>query len=413
MKYIPRAEITTIKELLYPLKKKKDYTWDRRNLEDLRQLKKKVEKMKEEKQKEEENKHKPLKLRKYKDISSKFKEAEIIQRKRQENSKMATSQIIVQNNNNIKQTKNINKSISIKKLPNISNDIKNNSSIDINKTKEINNEQKNSNTENEPQKMFTEDLNSPSIFEKPMSNSEEIDQLIKEYREKYGNTEVLESLLKEYEEMKKNKNIKTTIEEETNLQEEKNIREENNNIQVETKDDNQDNIINYEPIKSSGEGVFKKPPIPPISEVPLILPKINKNYIKENIQLIINNKIPQKKYVQKSEIPEQKHKNFGKVPGYIKKYEKERELEKQEKLRRLEEKKYPKGTKLLSEEERVKTLNALIKSQQEMNEQYQKMPISNKSYNIQKRKEELIKKLNEIDRAIEMFSRKKVFIKKD
>ena len=42
MKYVPRAEISTIKDVLYPLRKKKDTTWDKRNLKDLKELKLKV-----------------------------------------------------------------------------------------------------------------------------------------------------------------------------------------------------------------------------------------------------------------------------------------------------------------------------------------------------------------------------------
>ena len=62
MKYIPRAEISTIKDVLYPLRKKKDTTWDKRNLTDLKELKLKVVKLREEKQKEIEYQPEPFKL---------------------------------------------------------------------------------------------------------------------------------------------------------------------------------------------------------------------------------------------------------------------------------------------------------------------------------------------------------------
>ena len=51
----------------------------------------------------------------------------------------------------------------------------------------------------------------------------------------------------------------------------------------------------------------------------LILPKIPKNYIRENRQLVIDNKIPLKH--KQSEEPlnkTNKHKDYGKVPTYIK-----------------------------------------------------------------------------------------------
>ena len=45
--------------------------------------------------------------------------------------------------------------------------------------------------------------------------------------------------------------------------------------------------------------------------------------------------------------------------------------------------KYPKGTRLLSEEERVKTLNSLIKAQYENSLLLEKMPITNRTMKLQ------------------------------
>ena len=106
-----------------------------------------------------------------------------------------------------------------------------------------------------------------------------------------------------------------------------------------------------------------------------------------------------------------KHKDYGKVPEYIKKYELEREIKKEEIKRQEEAAKYPKGTKLLSEEERISTLNGLIENKKEITNQLEKMPITTRTNSIRIRKEELCKKLEEIEKAIDMFSRKQVFIK--
>ena len=108
-----------------------------------------------------------------------------------------------------------------------------------------------------------------------------------------------------------------------------------------------------------------KAPTPTIKDAPIILPKIHKNYIRENRQLVMDNKVPSKnKFVEEKN--DVKHKDYGKVPDYIKKYEIEREQQKEEKKKQEEASKYPKGTKLLSEEERVSTLNGLINSKKEM-----------------------------------------------
>lgn len=448
MKYVPRAEISTIKDVLYPLRKKRDTTWDKRNLQDLKELKEKIIRLKEEKQKEIENKPQPFKLRQFQNIPSKFKDTEdwvVKKQKRYLEDKEKNENIYIRNSsgkyypsNNIV-PKILNKSASIKRLPkikekkknfstnklsnnissinNLNNESKSYSSINelinnnINTNSNASNKNNNNNNnefniEKELEKIPADKVEGPSLFDRPMTNGEEIEKLIKDYKQKYGDTEVLESLLKEYEEVKQKK--KTNLEKDNMLNNENNKnKEENhyNNYKLSSVDDLKD----YEPYD---ENLDKKPPLPTIDDAPVILPKIYKNYVKENIQLIVDNKIPQKKYVDNSEAPEAKHKNYGKVPEYIKRYEMEREFERQEKLRRKEELKYPKGTKLLSEEERVKTLQNLIKTQQELSLILEKMPITNRSVNIQMRKETIMKKLIELDKAIEMFSKKRVFVKK-
>ena len=219
--------------------------------------------------------------------------------------------------------------------------------------------------------ILIQDNESSSLKEKDA----EIEKLIKDYTEKYGWDETIEQLIKEY-------SSKGKIE-----SEEKYLSNPNNNIK---QDYNQPSLPN----KNS----------------PLILPKIQKNFIKDNRQLVIENKVPQRTK-PKEQQQQVFHKDYGKTPLYIKKYEIENELKKEEKKRRDEEKKYPKGTKLLSEEERVNTLNGLLNSKKEITNLLEKMPITTRTMAMQNKKEELIQKLEEIEKAIDMFSKKQVFIK--
>ena len=467
MKHIPRAEISTIQEVLYPLRKKPDPTWNRKNLEDLKELKQKVDKLKEEKQKELENKPEPFKLKQFKNIPSKFKDTKswVIkkQQKYLENNQSAES-IYIQNAhdklNNKNQVNNIrrelNKSALIKKLPKINvkpmninvhktsetkgsqiinknilkanklnseskqnisinnielknNNINENNIINNNNNEQLHSINNNSefNLEQELEKVPLEE--GPSIFEQPINNDEEIEKLIKEYKERYGDTEMIESLIKEFEEMKQKRRARIELEQQI-LEQQKN----RNIIMNQPKEEEKlkESIQKYEPIIEDEQNL-EKPPIPNQNDAPFLLPKINRNYVKENIKLIVDNKIPVKKYVNNTNNTlEEKHKNFGKVPEYIKKFEQERENERQEKIRKKMEMKYPKGTRLLSEEERIKTLNSLKQAQIENSLLLEKMPITNKTYKLQQKKEELIRKLNEIDKAIEMFSKKQVFVKK-
>ena len=105
------------------------------------------------------------------------------------------------------------------------------------------------------------------------------------------------------------------------------------------------------------------------------------------------------------------HKEFGKTPKYLQNMkieaEKKREIEKLKK----ETSKYPKGTRLLSEEERLFTLEKLKQSKNDINQIIEKLPITCDSQAFRNKKEELFKKLDEIENAIETFSKKKVFVK--
>ena len=91
------------------------------------------------------------------------------------------------------------------------------------------------------------------------------------------------------------------------------------------------------------------------------------------------------------------------------------EAEKQKEIDKLkrEQEKYPEGTRLLSEEERLLTLNKLLESKKEMENLVAKLPITMSSQTIRNKQEELYKKLDEIEKAISTFSRKKVFVKVD
>ena len=104
------------------------------------------------------------------------------------------------------------------------------------------------------------------------------------------------------------------------------------------------------------------------------------------------------------------HKNFGKVPQYIKKYNDEFAEKKAKKAQEEEDKNLPEGMKLMPEEERLATLNELLASKETINEMLQKMPISMRTQSLQEKKRGLETKLQEVERAITTFSRKKVLI---
>ena len=158
---------------------------------------------------------------------------------------------------------------------------------------------------------------------------------------------------------------------------------------------------------------------PSINDNGIILKKSNnKNFVEENKQKVIKGEIPKKIHNSnnnnnsntKSE-QNNFHKEFGKTPKYLKNMKIEAEKKKESDMLKKEQEKYPKGTRLLSEEERVFTLNKLLESKKEIENLVAKLPITLNSQAAKNKQEELYKKVDEIEKAIITFSKKKVFVK--
>ena len=171
------------------------------------------------------------------------------------------------------------------------------------------------------------------------------------------------------------------------------------------------NKINNNQIENEEEKI--KDNIKPIQRPPK---EINqpKDYIESNIHLIskiqnANNSNKLKEYYERKENPF--HKEYGKTPKYIENMRKENEKKKEIEKIKKETAKYPKGTRLLSEEERISTLEKLKQSKEDINKVIEKLPITCDSQAFRNKKDELFKKLDEIENAIETFSKKKVFVK--
>ena len=105
-----------------------------------------------------------------------------------------------------------------------------------------------------------------------------------------------------------------------------------------------------------------------------------------------------------------KHKNFGKVPKYLNKYNDQRKEEEEFRARMEADKDVPAGCKRMAEEERLDTLRDLENNKREVNCLLEKMPISMRTHAMTKRRDELEAKLADIDRAIAMFSKKVVYV---
>ena len=72
--------------------------------------------------------------------------------------------------------------------------------------------------------------------------------------------------------------------------------------------------------------------------------------------------------------------------------------------------KIPPGTRLMPEEERLDTLKDLTESRKEINTALEKLPVVSKTIAMERHKKDLESKLTRIDRAIETFNKKIVYV---
>lgn len=71
----------------------------------------------------------------------------------------------------------------------------------------------------------------------------------------------------------------------------------------------------------------------------------------------------------------------------------------------------PPGTRLMSDDERIKTLEELVSEKKQISELIFSMPLSMKTEALKNKKRDLENKLIELERAITTFSRKVVYIR--
>ena len=140
-----------------------------------------------------------------------------------------------------------------------------------------------------------------------------------------------------------------------------------------------------------------------------------RNIIKSNVMNVVMDKSAAQKKQQaaindaKSKKAEM-HRNYGKVPKYIDKYNQERHDAHIQQMIEEEKAKIPAGTRLMPEEERIETLNDLQESRREVNTALEKLPVVPRTIAVERHKRDLEEKLVRIDRAIETFQKKLVYV---
>lgn len=108
-----------------------------------------------------------------------------------------------------------------------------------------------------------------------------------------------------------------------------------------------------------------------------------------------------------------KKSTLGTVPAYLQKRREQWEHEREERVRNTPDPDMPPGHRPMPTEERQQTLDMLHKTHRELQARLTALPICSDTLRLQKAKEELETKLTEVEEAIKVFSRPKVFIKID
>lgn len=163
-----------------------------------------------------------------------------------------------------------------------------------------------------------------------------------------------------------------------------------------------------------------KPALPSAAELMATVEKLRsadpmgdkKDYIKANALCTIRSKQATEARDVSSKDRQEKSR-IGKVPKYLEERKAHWELQAQERKRIEDEEKCPAGMYLLSENERLETLDSLKASLEDAATELHRVPLTSDTLRARKRREELEQRIEEIESAIGVFSKEKVYIKND
>jgi hypothetical protein len=155
--------------------------------------------------------------------------------------------------------------------------------------------------------------------------------------------------------------------------------------------------------------IVTKPPVPPTAELPQDIRPVQepRNYISANAKAVIN-AMPEQQGQEDAGMV--KHDEFGRVPQYLldRKIELAEQEAKQKKAQ--EDSLIPVGMKRMEESERLRTLQLLHDSCRKIVGELGRFPLVVETESRRRQKEELERKLKEVEEAVRTFSKPIVFI---
>ncbi|KAL5251179.1 hypothetical protein ACHWQZ_G016775 [Mnemiopsis leidyi] len=146
---------------------------------------------------------------------------------------------------------------------------------------------------------------------------------------------------------------------------------------------------------------------------------LKRNFIAENAQKakaapirVDPMKLHDRKVAKKKEDVNKSYQR-GVVPDYLKERVSQWKEEERERIANLPDPTVPEGHVVMDQREKEETLTVLVKSREKLLGQLQNMPLRNDTLRLHNTRNELESKLGEIDDAIKIFSRPRVFIKQE
>ena len=104
--------------------------------------------------------------------------------------------------------------------------------------------------------------------------------------------------------------------------------------------------------------------------------------------------------------------NYGKTPKYLEKYKSQAAHKLEEKAERDAAKLRPPGTIVMPENERIKMVEDLTRNKKDVLGLLNQMPISLSTPSLIRQRDDLERKLTEIEKALNTFNKNVVYIKK-
>lgn len=170
-------------------------------------------------------------------------------------------------------------------------------------------------------------------------------------------------------------------------------------------------VVLLPPVRAPAVMVADLPPLPwptLVVVVSLQAPRSERNFVAHNRREATEVAVAKE---SAGEAEAELHEHFGQVPDYLLKRQEKWNVAEEKRIAQLPDKDCPPGMSLMPDEERQETLNVLLKSQGVAKDQLRRMPLVVETQGQVRRKNELDAKLKEIEEAIVIFSREKVFVK--